>query len=285
MFNFTRSQRNGLIVLSFLIVVSALFPLFIDYFEENNSSSFKEFEAVINNARKKEIIAEPKAKENPIEAYNFNPNLVSKQGLEQLGLDKKQVNQILNYREKNGVFYTKEDFHNIYAIDDETYFRLESFIDIPKRKYPKSKKDSQTGQKVIKKEAPVFIDLNTVSELELQKVKGIGAFFSRSIIEHRNALGGFIDKNQLKEIFGMDEEKFQKIESQIFVGGQDVQKIRINYDTANELEKHPYFSAKLSKSILKNRTFNGRYKSLKDLQLRLDLEDSFIEKIKPYIEI
>ena len=93
-----------------------------------------------------------------------------------------------------------------------------------------------------------------------------------------------MEKAQLKEVYGIDDEKYQQIESQITCKSSKVKRIKINYSTANDFEKHPYFSKKQAKEIMKNKSFNGRYKSIGDLKKRLGFPDEFIKKIEDYLE-
>lgn len=284
MLNFSRGQRNGLIVLSFLIVISAVTPFFIQFLKKDYSSSFLKFEKEIGQALKQEKSAS--SEEVPIELFDFNPNTASEQEFVKLGLSGKQIKQILNYRNKNGKFYKKEDFGKIYAIDEETYNRLESYIVISQKrtKSRKRKYQNKTEKEVAPKYKKIIVEINSVTVEELQKVRGIAVTFSKRIIKYRDALGGFVEKTQLKEVYGIDDEKYQQIQSQITCKSSVVKKIKINYSTAKDFEKHPYFSKKQAKEIMKNKSFNGRYKSIGDLRKRLGFSDEFIKKIEDYLE-
>ena len=284
MLYFSRGQRNGLIVLSFLIVVSAVSPFFIKYLKKDYDSSFLEFEKEIEQARKQE--KQSFSEETQVELFEFDPNIANEQDFIRLGLSSKQIKQILNYRNKKGRFYKKEDFAKIYAIDENTYSRLESYIVIPKQGIGTKKRKLQTKKH---KQAPlkykkVIVEINSVSVDELQKVRGIAETFSKRIIKYRDALGGFFKKSQLKEVYGIDEEKYLQIQDQITCNGTTVKRIRVNFSTAKDIEKHPYFSKKQANKIMKNKTFKGRYKSIEDFKNRLGFSDEFIDKVRDYLE-
>ena len=125
MFNFSRGQRNGLVVLSILLVISLLIPFLDDYFSKDFTTSFEAFEKEIDNAKKCQKQVSKKTLE--IELFDFNPNTTTEEDFQRLGLSEKQMKQIINYRNKNGRFYDKEDFNKIYAIDQKTYHRLEAY--------------------------------------------------------------------------------------------------------------------------------------------------------------
>ncbi len=86
MLNFTRGQRNGLIVLSFFIILFAISPNFIDFFKKDYRSDFSIFEKEIEHAQisKKSQTLENKNKIIPL--FEFNPNIASKTDFLNLGL-------------------------------------------------------------------------------------------------------------------------------------------------------------------------------------------------------
>lgn len=282
MLNFTRSQRNGLIVLAVIILVSLSLPKLNGLLKKNYQFYFSQFEKEIEQAKK----ANPKVykeKTKPI-IFEFNPNTVSEHEMMQLGLNEKQMRQILNFRNKKGVFYKKEDFRKIYAIDDSTYSRLKDFIVIPENNKTYTS-NTQKEQKIKEPEKEhIVIGINTASAEDLQKIKGIGTSFSNRIIKYRDALGGFVSKKQLLEVYGVDSLLYAKIENQISIDQQSIQFVKINFVTGSELELHPYFQKKLAQTIVKERTFNGRYSSIENLQKRVKMSHEQILKLMPYIE-
>ncbi len=61
------------------------------------------------------------------------------------------------------------------------------------------------------------VNLNTASEEELKTLVGIGETRAKSIIEYRNANGGFQTIEDLKNVEGIKEGVFEKIEDRITV--------------------------------------------------------------------
>lgn len=74
--------------------------------------------------------------------------------------------------------------------------------------------DSDGGKKDSPSEAEFTVNINTASEEELQKIPGVGPSISKSIIDHRNKLpdGKFTNKAQLKEVIGVGEASYSKLE-------------------------------------------------------------------------
>jgi competence ComEA-like helix-hairpin-helix protein len=116
----------------------------------------------------------------------------------------------------------------------------------------------------------------------LVEVRGIGPFFARVIIEHREKLGGYRTKQQVLEVYGMDSVKFAKIEVELWVDSTAVTKISINTATLKDLVHHPYINFNQAKAIVNYRKQHGRFKSISDLQEIHLVKGETYRKIAPY---
>ena len=65
------------------------------------------------------------------------------------------------------------------------------------------------------------IDLNTATAEELQRLPGIGEVIAERIIAYRTACGGFLNTEQLMEVSGIGEAKYEKLKDHITVGERD----------------------------------------------------------------
>ena len=96
------------------------------------------------------------------------------------------------------------------------------------------------------------ININTSDTTQWQQLKGIGSGYARQIVKLRNQLGGFANKEQLKEVYGMTPELYSQIEPYL-QGAGTVKQININKATADEMKTHPYIKYKLADAIVKYR--------------------------------
>lgn len=172
-------------------------------------------------------------------------------------------------------------------------FRKDSIIDtkeIDKALAILGKKDSQkpintsANNNFYKKAAAgVVIELNTADSAKLTRLKGIGPSFARRIITYRNHLGGFVRKEQLMEVFGLDSERYIGLQSQVSVDGSHIKKIHLNSVNFDGLRYFPYLTYKQMNAIIQFREQHGEYESLADLGNIVIMDKLTLQKIKPYI--
>lgn len=301
-FYFSKSQRIGIIVLLGLILIFILFNLFMPVLFPptkpletnflNEVDSFKRSLVSRDSLRQ----AEWKAKyeksynekyknnfQNKIEnavLFRFNPNKTDSASFVKLGLSPKVASNILKYRNKGGYFKTKESFSKVYGISATKFKQLESFIVIEEKSV--AKKDTIISVKPEIK-ADVYVELNSADTTELMKVKGIGRGYARSIVRFRKSLGGYISVEQLKEIYGMTPENYEKIQKYCTVNKELIQKINVNIASAERLNAHPYLDFYQSKAIYELRRNKGKLKSVTDFKNITEFNAEKIAKIQPYL--
>lgn len=92
--------------------------------------------------------------------------------------------------------------------------------DVPnaEKSQPKSQhKWNNTAPSERRKRPSVRVDLNAADSTELQKVSGIGPVLSKRIVKYRKLIGGFTDKSQLKKVYGLSPENYDRIAGQVYV--------------------------------------------------------------------
>lgn len=203
------------------------------------------------------------------EKFAFNPNQLNHEIAEQLGLDKKVTNNILKFIESGGTFESKEDLKVIYSINDSIYQSLEAYIELPSKPKPQIQ----------------IFEINSASVADLKSLNGIGDYFAKAIIKYRNQLGGFINLEQLKEVYNMDQEKLDKIAPFLICEGQPKQKIKINSGGIEELKLHPYLNYNAAKHITKLRKHRKPFTKPEDVFSPPIIDSVLFRRIKPYISL
>lgn len=206
------------------------------------------------------------------ELFSFDPNTVSAEELELLGLNSYQRRNLISYRERGGKFKTKTDVLKIYGIDDELFEKLEPWIDII------LPDDNAISSKSIE-----TIDINLADSLQFIQIPGIGPAFSGRIIRYRQSLGGFHTVSQIMEVFGMTTERYGQIEPYLTINNVTTQQIRINFADVRELRAHPYISAEQARKMIQLRSDRGPFSTLDDLQKAEVFDNLDFEKVKPYL--
>jgi long-subunit acyl-CoA synthetase (AMP-forming) len=88
-----------------------------------------------------------------------------------------------------------------------------------------------------------------VDSTTLVELPQIGPYTAVRIIEFREKLGGFIDKEQLRDVKGMDSARFATIQPYINIGEVETRKIDINRADFKALVHHPYLNYEQVKRI------------------------------------
>jgi len=220
-------------------------------------------------------------------AYNpspFDPNTASIESMLANGLPSHSVKRIVSYRNKGGTFYKKEKLKN-FGLDDETYKKVEPYIRINSTSQTYSSNKYTSSNTYSKPAEPTNLDINAASQEEWMLFKGIGPGYSKRIIEYRDKLGGFIDKTQLKEVYGLPDSVYNHIIDKVQVGTVNIKKININTATLEELAQHPYIRKYMAEHIIKFREDIKEFKSIQELkQIPLINEEKY-RKIVPYITL
>lgn len=302
-FGFSRVQTNGFIVLVPLMVFILFLPgIYVSVFSKEYDP-YKEDIQILDSlmaAWNEGAIVKANFSETDsalkVELKPFDPNQVGVEEMLSLGIPVFLTRRIDNYRKKGGQFRVKGDLSRIYDFPDSLYKQLEEYIELPdkldRKKFTEGKGrrnrvDSIKPKFYTKREKEfpkLWIDLNNADTAELKKLRGIGASFSKRIIKYRSLLGGFANKDQLTEVYGLSDSLYNSFSDQVYVGVADsVSTININIANYEVLRKHPYISYKVAREILNSRSKIGKFRSLQDLLIVEGLDSALSVKLSPYI--
>lgn len=292
-FELSKKEFNGIIVLCILIFFAALAPEIYSLFREEPKYDYslvkKEIDAFYaSEIKESEKYKRPskfsETRSKPV-YFRFDPNNLSEADWLKLGLSERQVKVIKNYESKGGRFFRPEDLKKIYSISHKDYARLQPYIEIPESRSFKNsyKKDKPGAWKPYVKPPAAMVELNSADSSQLESLKGIGGAFASRILKYRKRLGGFVNKEQLLEVYGMDSAKYDSFKDRIIIKADAVTKLSINNADFTDLKRFPYLNYKQINAIIQYRKQHGNYSSIADLKNILILNDAVIAKIAPYL--
>ncbi|PCJ65489.1 MAG: hypothetical protein COA58_08745 [Bacteroidetes bacterium] len=212
----------------------------------------------------------------------FNPNSDDFKLLLKKGVPYSVVKNLINYRNKGGVFKSKDDVKKLYSVDDNLFLRLKPYILLPDSIF---KVIQVHSDRVTIKIEPLLVSINTASESDLDKIKGIGPTYAKRIIERREQLGGFTDSSQLSEVYGLTEETIERILPYLAFEGNDIRKIHLNSGDIKSLASHPYLSYGESKAIVNYRIQHGSFAKINDITRMHIFRGKDIDRILPYLDL
>ena len=209
----------------------------------------------------------------------FNPNDYSLKEWMYLGLTEKQAKVVLKFT-KHGI-QSNEELSRIFVISGSLYQRIKDSTVYPKTVFFSKLQNSET----INKEKFKLIDINGASQSDLESIPGIGPFYAKNILRYRDRLGGFVRKEQLLEVWKMDEAKYLEIKEFVLIDLERVTKIKLNITSAEELKSHPYLNWNIANSIIKIRERKGAFKSVEEIKESILVDEELFNKLKPYVSL
>ncbi|CAN5210905.1 hypothetical protein BH09BAC5_BH09BAC5_07560 [soil metagenome] len=314
LFSFTASERNGTVVLLILIALLSTFISLQGKFislPKQNFAAFDAFLDSVESVEKADTSYNEKTRKSKSgtqnfsedatehsvyhskELFNFNPNNLPVEDWVRLGLSPAQARSVKRFETKGGKFSCKEDVKKLFVISEEKYAELEPFIVLPDKntndenqsKMMADQKNNNNSTAAIHPPLPEIIELNTADSTLLVSIKGIGPSFAKRILEYREKLGGFIKKEQLKEVYGIDEEKYNTIKDVVKADPSYVRKININFSEAKDFIKLPYISWTVANALVNYRKAHGNYSSVAAIKGCALISEELFQKIQPYLTI
>ncbi len=283
-FVFNSSQRNGILFLLLFVSGFAVISNYIDFTTENLlDTNSKEVLAV---QKELDSIKTLLMESNQPKIYPFNPNFITDFKGYKLGMSSEEIDRLLDYRKQNKWINSKEDFQKVTKVSDSfldqisSYFKFPDWIGNPKPKYSdwrKGFKEKTFDQK---------IDLNIATQLQLEKINGIGKSFSKRIVDYRSKLIGFSDDIQLYEVYGLDYQVVKRVLNEFTVKTpKEIIKMNLNKISASDIATIPGISFELAKRIWEFRILNERIVDFMELKKIEGLTERKLQGIQLYLKL
>ncbi len=278
-FYFTRSQQKGIYVLLTILFCLIIFRVSMGFCIASKELSpdqklFMEKVKIVEDS-----LSEIKKLDT---LFVFDPNLISEDNMQKLGLSSYQRKALVGYRQKIGRIDSFSELYEVYGFDSLTVNRIKEFVVIPDDKSKERKNLTYNTRKSIK-DSTVILEINSADSVDFKKLKGIGDVLSKRIVKYRDLLGGFYSVSQLGEVYGLSYVVIDKIENQLMVNNELIHKIDLENSSWYEISKHPYITKQLARLIKKVYKDKGIVER-NDLMIKgQKISNDEWEKIKFYI--
>ncbi len=284
-FNFSKSQRTGLVFLLVFIVILQAIYFFIDFslpIKENpEKEKWLAVQSEIDSV--KGVVLN-----NSYKIYPFYPNFISDYKGYKLGMSIQEIDRLLAFRKQNKYVNSAEEFQKVTQVSDSLLRVLAPNFKFPDWVNKKNTAASFTNSKYsvfAKKEKTVIIDINTASLGDLIKVYGIGEVTAQRILSYKEILGGFVAMEQLNEVWGLSPEVLANLNKQFQVKSTlGIKKYDINNASIKELAQFPYFKYTIARQIVMYRSMNGDIHNIEDLTKIKGMPNDKIKIIVLYLE-
>lgn len=261
-FNYTKSQRAGLIWLLSIIVLLQILH-YVDIQTPNEDSAARnEWLAYQPKLDSIKAISQKKASI----VYRFNPNFITDHKGYMLGMSVEEIDRLHEFRKLHKYVNSAAEFQEVTKVSDSLLSTFSSLFKFPDWVNQPRVKSAFKPFKKFEKPNIVRSDINQATIQDLDKVYGIGETLAGRILKFKNSLGAIVDMRQLDDVYGLSPEVIEKLNEHFFVGSAPtVIKVDLNNATIKELSQFPYFKYALAKQIVTYRSMNGDIRTIEDL--------------------
>ncbi len=179
---------------------------------------------------------------------------------------KTQIDSLLTQKELENNQDSLNITDSTFQEKNDTFFQIKHFKE---PSYPRTYSYSQQE----------IVELNSLDSVSILKIRGVPRFVLTRILKYKELLGGYSNTFQLKEIYGMNDTLFSKINAQIKVDPSKVTKINVNTADFKILLKHPYLEYPEVKKLVAFR----KSESLTNEDVNDLLGNELYVKIAPYL--
>lgn len=152
-----------------------------------------------------------------------------------IGLPNDIADRCFKYIWKLGGIMDSKELQNIYGLEHIWVKQIDSFADFSLR----------------------IVDLNTASIEELKVLNGVGDVIAGRIVKYRDLLGGFVEVEQLSDVYGLDSTVLNQRLISLIASDEGVTQLNPLKVSYNELSNHFFVKPTEAKEIIKLRSINA----------------------------
>ncbi|WP_158975842.1 helix-hairpin-helix domain-containing protein [Cellulophaga sp. L1A9] len=286
-FRFSKQERSGIFFLLAIIVCLQLghyvYATLVDEKASNHFIVDKNVQAQIN------ALKENAQRKDSTVLFPFNPNYITDYKGYTLGMSVSEIDRLHGFRASRKFVNSVQDFQKVTLVSDSLLHKISPYFKFPdwvnKKKY-KEREASVSIPENTKAIESLVSDINLATASELRTVNGIGEKLSARIIKFRDRLGGFVDNEQVSEVYGLETAVLQRISEKFKVLSKpEIVKVNINTASASEISKLVYLNYTVSNEIIRYREENGTINSLDELKNIAGFPSEKINRISLYLAL
>jgi len=243
-FWYTKNQRNGILFLLIIIIFLQL----ILHFKNFDSQQLVDLSQPKITFYKKQLdsLKKKSSKKKKFKIYPFNPNYISDYKGYQLGMNVDEIDRLLAHREQRLYVNSAKEFQTITKISDSLLQKISPFFKFPEWVQKKNNQQRYIPNSRINVSEITTVDINKATLKDFTAIEGVDEYMSERIIKYRSKLQGFSFKEQLFEVWGLDELMANKILSTFSIKNKPIiKKININTASFKEVLSNPYIDYEL----------------------------------------
>lgn len=247
-FWYTKNQRNGILLLLIIIIFLQL----ILHFKNFDSQQLVDLSQPKITFYKKQLdsLKKKSSKKKKFKIYPFNPNYISDYKGYQLGMNVDEIDRLLAHREQRLYVNSAKEFQTITKISDSLLQKISPFFKFPewvqKKNNNKNNQQRYIPNSRINVSEITTVDINKATLKDFTAIEGVDEYISERIIKYRSKLQGFSFKEQLFEVWGLDELMANKILSTFSIKNKPIiKKVNINTASFKEVLSNPYIDYEL----------------------------------------
>jgi DNA uptake protein ComE-like DNA-binding protein len=247
-FWYTKNQRNGILLLLIIIIFLQL----ILHFKNFDSQQMVDLSLPKITSYNKQLdsLKKKSSKKKKFKIYPFNPNYISDYKGYQLGMNVDEIDRLLAHREQRLYVNSAKEFQTITKISDSLLQKISPFFKFPewvqKKNNNKNNQQRYIPNSRINVSEITTVDINKATLKDFTAIEGVDEYISERIIKYRSKLQGFSFKEQLFEVWGLDEQMANKILSTFSIKNKPIiKKVNINTASFKEVLSNPYIDYEL----------------------------------------
>jgi DNA uptake protein ComE-like DNA-binding protein len=201
--------------------------------------------------------------------------------------------RIVKYRDAIGGFTSVDQLQKVYQLSPETYTAVSPRVFVAAPPPPdllaeastvaQSTPEQRTRSIAAPAAAGQRADLNVADSAALTAVPGIGPVLAARIVKYRKIIGGFVHKEQLRQVYGMSAENYDRMAPFLDISPTTIPRKDLNRISEKTLAY--YLSADEAKNLISQRTRLGRFESWEEIQEVSSLPADRINFMKQYFTL